>query len=122
MLKYLKQSKAQIIGEYVVTIAILVGAMVTMTVYIRRALQARVHDAAVFMVETADEASRNNGGPGVRSEYEPYYGETDSTTTRDLNEHVELLPGGATGIFRKDFNQVIQSQAQSLQLPPREAD
>ncbi|MFC1510574.1 hypothetical protein ACFL49_02830 [Candidatus Omnitrophota bacterium] len=108
-LKRLKKKKGQAVSsEYVMVFFLVVASMTTMTVYIRRALQARVFDARNKMVEIVAAESEAI----VRWEYEPYYSQTDATarrvdsTTKDLNY----------GIFTKTVDNWtnVTSEAQVL--------
>jgi len=112
MLKYLRHSRAQVIGEYAITIAILISALVAMTVYARRALQARMHDAKEYMVSEASQ-----GGVTILSEYEPYYGDSQSESSTTSDEQTVLAPGLDT----KVFSGRTEISGRTRQLPPSAA-
>jgi hypothetical protein len=117
------RNKAQIIGEYAITIAVVVSVLTAMTIYVRRTLQARVYDTEQTMVNVVDMMSRgiSGGSISIKEEYEPYYGDSHSDVNQDIDENTELLPGGTTGIFRKTVNAETTSHTTSTQLPPSQS-
>ncbi len=125
----LRHNKGQTtLPEYVVTFFLVIGVIVAMTIYIQRALQARVWDARNYAVNVANQAcdADCHAAAGVANkslpyEYEPYYGYVNSTTTRSSNTTDALLAVGETGIFRKIINEENQSSTYSEQLPPKAA-
>jgi len=84
MLK-LNKKKAQTTAEYAIVIAIVVGAVVAMQVYIKRGLQGRIKDAVDF---TGDNLSTNTNFAFKSGQYEPYYLATasDSQSARKTQE------------------------------------
>lgn len=120
MVRFLIKNKAQIVGEYALTILLVVMVLTAMTVYVRRVIQARVFDARRYMIEQVKTAPNLIGT--IYLEYEPYY--VNSTTDRDMyqDEQKNLVGGGRTGIFRKYFNEGTASATTSVQLPPSNAD
>jgi uncharacterized protein (UPF0333 family) len=81
--------KAQTTAEYAILIALVVGAVIAMQIYVRRSLQSKIRDAADFTVNvSAANASFNFTS---RGQYEPYYyNSTSSTTQRQtLTENME---------------------------------
>ena len=120
MIFSLKKTKAQALGEYAITIALVITVMITMTIFLRRALQARIKDARDTMVDMARSASDSP----IPYAYEPYYANQISETTREINDQTKLLPGGSkgrTGIFIKNFDETTTSNAESIQAPPKDA-
>lgn len=88
--------KAQTTAEYAILIAIVVGAVVAMQVYVRRGLQGRVKDA-VDHVGTYTETLGEAGGAPIAfstSQYEPYYQRGTQATNQDSNSDENLLQGG----------------------------
>jgi hypothetical protein len=106
------------LSEYLVVFFLAIGAIIAMSVYIQRALQARIHDTRNYMVEEAAKA----GGKFINYEYEPYYAEVQSNVARRQNDSVDLLQGGGTGIFRKTINQMVNSATLSQQAPPKDTE
>ena len=119
MTKRKQLNKAQIIGEYALTLFLVVGVLTAMTIYIRRVLQARIFDTRRYMINTVKSAPHVGK---LRLEYEPYYVDTKSSTGHYQKEEVNLLGGGDTGIFRKDFEDVTNVRTSSEQLPPANGD
>ena len=128
MLKRLRDTRGQSsLPEYVVTFFIVIAVVVAMSVYIQRGLQARMHDARNYMVQSARNEISSNAdflaaaGNRVGYEYEPYYTVASSIVSRDSTVKTGLLEGGLTGIFRKTTNEQTDAQTISVQLPPVEA-
>ena len=119
MTKRKQLNKAQIIGEYALTLFLVVGVLTAMTVYIRRVLQSRIFDARKYMINTVKSAPHVGK---LKLEYEPYYVDTVSSIDHYQEEEADLLGGGHTGIFRKNFEEVTDVRTSSEQLPPANAD
>lgn len=123
MLRYLKTNKAQaVMGEYVLVFFVVIGMATAMTIYFKRAVQARIFDARNTMMNIVVNRTRGYYSGSVYYEYEPYYGNTVSTVARRENATTELLPGATTGIFRKTFDDVTAVQTHSETAPPRDAN
>lgn len=73
--------KGQSTAEYAILIALVVAAIIAMQKYAQRALQARVRDAALYMVNETSEL-------GNSVQYEPYYLTTNYTINRSGSESV----------------------------------
>ncbi len=67
--------KGQSTAEYAILIGLVVAAVIAMQTYAKRALQARVRDASVYMVAQTN-------GIGTTAQYEPYYLSTNFDVTR----------------------------------------
>ncbi|MFA6349798.1 MAG: hypothetical protein WCY12_02575 [Candidatus Omnitrophota bacterium] len=85
---------AQTTAEYAVLIAVVVGAVVAMQIYVRRGLQGRVKDVVDRVADNTDtQASDIFTG----SQYEPYYAVSASSSARASQESQNLAAGGAAG-------------------------
>lgn len=110
-------------GEYVLVFVLAIGMVTAMTVYFKRAVQARIYGARNSMMNTvANLAGDYYGNVFLQREYEPYYGRTDSMVLRQESAGINLLPGGSTGIFRKTVNETTAIQTESQTAAPREAN
>jgi hypothetical protein len=74
----LNQNKGQsILGEYILLFVIIMGMTTAMTVYFKRSIQGRIHDARGYMFSQIRQRTRpQNAYEGVlyfHREYEPYY-------------------------------------------------
>ncbi|MDO8675288.1 MAG: hypothetical protein Q7K71_04125 [Candidatus Omnitrophota bacterium] len=67
-------------AEYALLIALVVAGVIAMQTYAQRSLQARMHDASQYL------ASQTNA-IGNQTQYEPYYLESDYTSTRNAQEN-----------------------------------
>lgn len=125
MLRYLKTNRAQAVsGEYVLVFFLVVGMMTAMTVYFKRAVQARIYDARNTMLNMVLIRAKKTGYyPGnLQTEYEPYYDANRvSTIVRKVNMQTKLLPGASSGIFRKVSDEITAVQVESETAPPKEA-
>ncbi len=102
MLRNLKNRQAQIVGaEYVLTFFLVVGMMVSMTIYVRRALQARVRDVRIYAVNRVETEVGERYNGHVYLGYDPYYQRTDANTITRSETVKQLSGGGVTGIFTK---------------------
>jgi len=97
---------AQTTAEYAIVIALVVGAVVAMQIYVRRGLQGRIKDAV-------DHTGISNATVGSTSfsfktgQYEPYYTESTSATTQSSSSTDTLKEGGAidrTSTLSADVN------------------
>lgn len=123
MLWQMRRNKAQIFTEHVIIYFIAIGIVVSMSIYMVRALQSRIYDARKYMINTVKATKLATGAVGkLRLEYEPYYANSESFTNREVSEQEQLLGGGRTGVFRKVFDNVTTSTGVTLQLPPVNAD
>lgn len=105
--KLIKNKRAQNTAEYAILISLVVAGIIAMQTYAQRALQARIHDAAVYMANTA-------GGNqlGKTLQYEPYYLNTNYEVTRDENQ-LELLGNDLTRKETTSFRQRNGEQSSS---------
>lgn len=87
-----------------------------MTTFVQRALQARIRDTKIYMIDSV----QNITGVNASYEYEPYYANVSTVVDRNRNEEMQLLGGGATGIFRKIVNAQTQTVTNSEQAPPKD--
>lgn len=90
MLRKLMRNKvAQTTAEYAILIAIVVGAVVAMQVYVRRGIQGRIRNV-VDHVDSGGAADFNF----TAEQYEPYYNAVASNTTRGSSMSENLGKGG----------------------------
>ena len=71
----IKLKKAQSTAEYAILISVIVGAALAMQVYIKRSLQAKMHDAGVALTEVSADITGDGVILGTLKQYEPYYSE-----------------------------------------------
>lgn len=131
MFKSLRKNQGQsIIVQYVLTFFMVVAVITVMSVYVQRALQARIRGArnyAVISVNRAASDSRvvNLVGNPRYAEYEPYYVNqlaTKAATITETRYNKPSLPSGTSGIFQLDQNQQVGVQSSSNQAPPTKAN
>ena len=119
-----------IMPEYIIAFFLVMTAMVAMTVYVQRALQARIHDARNYMINDAmaginacgsdcQNASADTFANGqLVKEYEPYYGQTNSIVDHTTTERKGMTPQNTF----KQFSETTMVNSTSAQLPPKEAN
>jgi len=115
-IKRYRNKYGQVIQEWVFLLVVVITAVSAMTIYVKRALQARMYDANNYMVQEA-----SSGAPDINldsSQYEPYYTVTSSRRTETVNNSITLSAGGTSGIFHKIINERTQNVSTSTQLPP----
>ncbi len=123
--------RAQSTAEYAILIAVVVGAVVAMQIYVRRGLQGRVKDIVDNVgdkqIVGADGTSVNN--PFETGQYEPYYVSSDakSANASSVKEDVEKGGGitktieGAGEVSQMGRQQVIGWDAdETVKAPPLE--
>jgi uncharacterized protein (UPF0333 family) len=81
MLRKIISKRAQTTAEYAILIAIVVGAVVAMQVYVKRGLQGRVRDV-VDMVDS-NGAAGNYKNVLSGDQYEPYYMVSTANTAQN---------------------------------------
>lgn len=97
-------------GEYAVLIIIAVSAAIIMSVYVRRALQGRIHDANLRTMGSASLALNQN----INIEYEPYYVVSTTNTDQQTDDRSYHLPGG--NYFKViDFERRTSTSGQQLE-------
>ncbi|MBI5415884.1 MAG: hypothetical protein HZA29_03615 [Candidatus Omnitrophica bacterium] len=122
MLRYLKTNNAQaVMGEYVLVLFVVVGMVTAMTIYFKRAVQARIVGARDKMFNIVLNRTAGYYTGSIYREYEPYYANTESSAARSEDTRTELLPGATTGIFRKTLDEVTAVQTRSETAPPKDA-
>jgi len=121
MLRYLESKKAQAIsGEYAIVLFLGVAVAVAMTVFFKRTVQGRIHDARDYMIGEVRTRTAGVFNGNLYKEYEPYYGNTRADVVRTAQDKSRLSPGATSGIFQKDINQMIDVRSSSVTLPPRD--
>lgn len=109
-------------GEYVLVFLLAIGMVTAMTVYFKRAIQARMFDARNTMLNMVLNRTQGYYSGNIQIGYEPYYGNTVSIVARRQNATTNLLPGGTTGNFIKTIDETTAIQTQSETAAPRDAN
>lgn len=94
----IKLKKAQSTAEYAILISVIVGAALAMQVYIKRSLQAKMHDAGVALTEVSADITGDGVTLGTTKQYEPYYAEqrlSDVSRETNASSSTATLSGGA---------------------------
>ncbi|MFA5059284.1 MAG: hypothetical protein WC676_01475 [Candidatus Omnitrophota bacterium] len=121
MRKIFFRQNGQMANEHAIMIALVIAALMAMTIVLKRALQGRLHDAKSTMMDIVKDASVEANAVGrLYGEYEPYYAATNSDIERSIQQNKILLPGGSTGISRKSQDDTTSVNTVSVQLPPGE--
>ena len=114
-----------ILAEYVMVFFIVIAALVAMTTFVHRGLQARIHDARNYMINAAINACDSNcmqaTGGQIANEYEPYYSQLISDVQRNELENKGATTGRAVFIgvkYSKAINESSRTIATSYSLPP----
>ena len=126
MIKGHNQRGIASLGEYVLTLTLVVVVVAGMTTYFQRTLQGRMRDTRHYAISNLREACQDSNcvGKGEIGEgYEPYYLQSNTEVQSNSIVH-KGLKGSARGsagefISRQELNR--QSQGQSVQLPPMNA-
>ena len=111
------------ISEYALIFAVILGMLLSIGVYFKRAVQARIKDTNAHMVETVRaQGGLDMVGP-VKAQYEPYYLESSSDVNRSSDTQQNYLSsfGTTDGIFQKSINESTYVNTNSSTLPAAEA-
>lgn len=95
MLKRLSK-RAQTTAEYAILIALVVGAVIAMQIYVRRSLQGKIKDATDLPLNLT--GTGLNATSFNTTQYEPYYFNSTATTTQTQTLGEQMQTGG--GITR----------------------
>jgi hypothetical protein len=95
------------------------SAIVAMTVYFKRAVQAKIYDARNYMVNEVRDRTADEFSGDLYTGYEPYYTQTSANVLRSARDETRILPGGTSGIFQKEYNESVSTVVASETLPPR---
>jgi hypothetical protein len=124
---------------YVLTFFLVISAIVAMSVYVQRTMQARIYDTRNHMVGSVDDVCDENcrkaagvsdkvleNGDTVNGqipvEYEPYYTQVEASTQRNSDNKTRILASkGRAGIYNKEIDEHNEMTTTSVQLPPRDA-
>ncbi len=96
-LKRLRSIQGQaIFAEYVLVFFIVVGMMTVMTVYFKRAVQARIRDSRDYMVKEVKTRTAGYYSGNLITQYEPYYTSTNTTinTSSNMTDTLNQQPAG----------------------------
>jgi Flp pilus assembly pilin Flp len=88
MLLRLKNRRGQNTAEYAIVIALIIGAVIAMQIYVKRGLQGRMKDATDYVATQTTEL-------GTTKQYEPYYSEQSMTSAQKSTTDVEAQEGAS---------------------------
>lgn len=120
MIKIFDRQGVASIGEYILTFSLVFLIIGSMSVYIQRALQARMRDARHYaMNELRKECTDDNGCVGagnIAEQYEPYYSQVNLENSRGNTKQM-----GVSGRKTMSKDRLASfSNALMSQLPPKE--
>jgi len=118
-----------VFSEYMMVIFLVIAAIVAITVYVQRSLEARIHDARNFMVDTVANNSVCDANcvmatGSIAHEYEPYYTQMAASSQQNQNQTFTATTGNPNiigAIYGQWDREATQSNAVTNQLPPEEA-
>ncbi len=121
----------QTVFEYSTTVILIVLVVIGMSLFIRRALQARIMDAKFTVLDRLEPVyDQHMRTPDIPDDilmirvYDPYYLNQSTLARRTGNDQTNLLKGGggSTGVFQKSINEISSSDVLSITAPPKDAD
>ncbi len=117
LLKIRKLKKAQSTAEYSILFALVVAAALGMQTYMKRSVQAKMHDAGVALTSVSADITGDGVILGTTRQYEPYYEETKQArtfkdTTKSYSKEEELK-GGA---MAKETEQAVDVSIDTREL------
>ena len=99
MLRWLNKNRGQNTAEYAILIGVIVAAAIAMQVYVRRGIQAHIKDGVDYTMNVTDDSGNKFFS---QKQYEPYYMNTDFTTTQTGTVNEQLQQGG--GLLRNSIS------------------
>ena len=84
----LKNHRGQNTAEYAIVIALIIGAVIAMQVYVKRGLQGRMKDATDYVASETTEL-------GATKQYEPYYSDQSMTAAQKSTSEIEAQEGAS---------------------------
>jgi hypothetical protein len=115
-----------VLSEHVMIFFVVVAALVTMTTFVQRGFEARIHDARNFMINSVmnnnvcDSNCMAATGNQIGNEYEPYYTQLISDTERNEEEYkgaTQGSPAAIGAIYVNTMNEESKTFSISGQLP-----
>ena len=103
----IKLKKSQSTAEYAILISVIVGAALAMQVYIKRSLQAKMHDSGVALTEVSGDITGDGVVLGTTKQYEPYYAEQRLSNVNRNTTASNSYTTSAGGAEAKTSNQTI---------------
>ena len=116
-----------VLAEHVMIFFVVIAALVTMTTFIQRGFEARIHDARNFMIASVmpnsvcDANCLAATGNEISYEYEPYYLQVFSDVSHHENKYQGDTSGNSEGIgakYYKSSRENTSTFASSPQKPP----
>ena len=120
-----------ILAEYVMIFFVVIAALVGMTVFVQRSLEARVHDARNYLTSSVVNSGACDAncvaaaGGSINPEYEPYYAQIFSNVFQDEQSTKGATSGNPAVIgvkYIKSINETTSGGSTSYQLPSGCAD
>ncbi len=118
-----------VLSEHVMVFFMVIAAIVGVTTLVQRGLEARIHDARNFVVDSVnsvcDADCQAAAGNAVRYEYEPYYSQMLSDVQHNEENDLGTTRGNSEvigAIYYKNDSGSTKTISTSVQLPPQCAD
>ena len=121
------QSGQSILSEHIMIFFVVIAVVAAITVYVQRALQARIHDARDYVISSVAnsavcDANCVRAAGNITAEYEPYYTQMTVQSQQNNDQSRTSMPGKAMvigAIYGKSFNEATQTGSVSCQQPPQ---
>ena len=110
MFRRLFNRKGQNTAEYAILIGLVVAAAIAMQTYVKRGLQGRIRDAVDHVGAEGDVGGVTLNFSG--KQYEPYYLQSQASTTREAERTETVKTGG--GIGRESEEEVAREGIQEF--------
>ena len=94
----IKLKKSQSTAEYAILISLIVAAALGMQLYMKRSLQAKMHDASLALTDVTGDVTGDGVLLANSRQYEPYYSSqkvSDINRTSTSTKTTDELEGGA---------------------------
>ena len=94
--------RGQSVTEYAIVFTVVAAAIFGMQVYLKRGLQAKQRDATAYFTGVTGNPLGTGGDITTKSQYEPYYAESNYLTNQDSSITEEV--GGAMGLVNRNVS------------------
>ena len=112
--RFRKNSGQMILSQMLLATTFVLAAIIGISVYVRRAYQARIADVDSTMLRYVANAMNAN----ITTEYEPYYVETHTRSDQAQNSTVQVVGGG---VLSQTTLESTTQHTISTQQPPFKA-
>ncbi|MFA5118830.1 MAG: hypothetical protein WC695_08285 [Candidatus Omnitrophota bacterium] len=110
--KWLK--RAQTTAEYAVLIALVIGAVVAMQIYVKRGMQNRIKNVVDYTGLAGTENVAGSPFSLSGNQYEPYYANSHANTQQRSGDDVQMQLGGSVNRISNSSTNAVRNATASF--------